>query len=309
MSNDQVSVNETVNAQFGEQSESVDTALAEKQTAEAKSELESINNQDTESEEKTKEDVDFSRKFAALSRKEKDLRNREVEYEQKVAEMEAKIKELEEKNTPKEEPKLPLEYRLKKDPLGTLQELGFDYEALTELAMNDGKLSQDMQMKLMREELENDYKSRFEELENKLTEKEKQDAENNYQTIVNNFKTEIDKYVEQSNEECELIRANNANDLIFDVIEEHYNETNRVLDIKDAAEAVEAYLLEEAQKLLKLKKLSHKQEALEESKPEIKRQSSPTLSNDHSAMSENKTERKLNREDSIYDAAKLIKWD
>ena len=49
----------------------------------------------------------------------------------------------------------------------------------------------------------------------------------------------------------ELIQANEANDIIYDVIEEHYNETGRILDIEEAAEAVESYLEEEAEKLLK----------------------------------------------------------
>ena len=38
--------------------------------------------------------------------------------------------------------------------------MGLSYDKLTELALNDGKLTPEMQMRLMREELEGDYKSK-----------------------------------------------------------------------------------------------------------------------------------------------------
>ena len=93
---------------------------------------------------------EFDKKFAALSRKEKALRDRELELEQKYG---------------NKEKELPLERRIRANPLKALEELGLDYDKLTELALNDGRLTPDMQMKLMREELENDYREKFNNLE------------------------------------------------------------------------------------------------------------------------------------------------
>jgi len=296
--------NEVVDAQFGETetaTDQIDVALADKQTSEAAAD---------DTTEQPQEDVDFSKKFAALSRKEKDLRSRETDYDTKMAELQARLDELESSKTvePEPAPELPLEYRIKKDPLGTLAELGLDYEALTNLALNDGKLSNDMQMKLMREEMEGDYRKKFEDLETRLNEKEKAEEESRYDKVINDFKSEIETVVNSDSEAYELIQANDATDLVYDVIESHYNENNRVLDVKEAAEAVESYLEEEARKLLKLKKLT-KSEEVEEVAVKPNTQSSPTLTNDHSAMSQNQTDKKLSSEESVYNAAKMLKWD
>ena len=116
---------------------------------------------------------DFSRKFAALSRREKEIRAKEAEYDKRIAELEERLGSFGKK--PEPEPELPIEYRLKKDPLRALEDMGLSYDKLTELALNDGKLTPEMQMRLMREELEGGYKKKFEELENRLLEKERSD--------------------------------------------------------------------------------------------------------------------------------------
>ncbi len=304
MSEDQGSGNETVNAQFGElvDNGNLETAFAEKEAEEIK---------DSEEKEESKEEADFSKKFAALSRKEKDLRSRESSYEQRMAELQAKLDEIEaqKQQEPEVEPELPLEYRLRKDPLGTLSEMGLDYDALTELALNDGKLSQDMQMKLMREEIEKGYQDKYSKLEERLNLKEKEEEEAQYNKVIDNFKSEIQDHVGGDSEAYELIQANEAQDLVYDVIEEHYKEEGKVLSIEEASEAVESYLEEEARKLLSLKKLSPKQEAeLEAKEPSAPRQSPVTLSNDHSAASQNQADRKLSNEESAAQAAKLLKW-
>ena len=93
----------------------------------------------------------FASKFAALSRKEKALRERESDYESKFEEMERKLSEYEAKN---KEPEVDWEHMLRNDPLKALEEAGLGYDKLTELALNDGRLTPDMQMAAMREEIE-----------------------------------------------------------------------------------------------------------------------------------------------------------
>jgi len=220
----------------------------------------------------------FASKFAALSRKEKALRERESEYESKFEEMERRLQEYEDKN---KEPEVDWEHMLRNDPLKALEEAGLGYDKLTELALNDGRLTPDMQMAAMREEIEGDYRRKFEDLEERLSAKEEAEQEDYYNHVQENFQDEIGDFVRQNGEEYELIGASEADGLVYDVIEEHYNDTGRILDIKDAADAVESYLEDEAGKLMKLKKVSSRLGInpleLEEMDSQV------TLSNDHAA--------------------------
>jgi len=247
----------------------------------------------------------FASKFAALSRKEKALRDREAEYESKFEEMERRLAEYE---TQSQEPEVDWEQLLRRDPLKALEEAGLGYDKLTELALNDGKLTPDMQMSAMREEIERDYRRKFEDLEERLQAKEEAEAEEYYNSVQENFQHEIGNFINENNETYELINASDANELVYDVIEEHYNETGRILDLKDAADAVESYLEEEAGKLMKLKKLSGRLDVNPEElfEPE----SQVTLSNDHAAqvVHEN-AQRLLSNEESKARAARMLQWD
>lgn len=263
-----------------------------------------------ESQQESPQNDQFSSKFAALSRKEKDIRHREAQLEQRLAEFEERFNQMQQKQEePKEEPKqeLPLEYRLKKDPLSTLEEMGLSYDVLTKLALNEGEMPPDMQMKLMREELERDYKSKFEELENKILEKEKAEEEQKYQQVIDSFKSQINDFVNKD-ESYELIKANEAEDLVYEVIEEHFNETGRILDTKEAADQVEQYLEEELRTVLKKSKKLGATMTPQEAKESL-RQATPTLSNSQSAKGVSSADTKpLSPEESKAKAAQMIRW-
>ena len=250
----------------------------------------------------------FASKFAALSRKEKALRERESEYESKFEEMERRLADYEASS---QEPEVDWEQMLRNDPLGALEEAGLGYDKLTELALNDGKLTPDMQIAAMREEIERDYKRKFEDLEERLQAKEEAEAEEYYNNIQDNFQNEIGSFVRENGEDYELISASEADSLVYDVIEEHYNETGRILDLKEAADAVESYLEDEAGKLLKLKKISSRLGInpleLEEMDSQV------TLSNDHAAQVryEDSANRMLSDEESKARSAAFLQraWD
>ena len=119
---------------------------------------------------------------------------------------------------------------------------------------------------------------------------------------------EIDAFVNSKPEQFELIQANEAKDVVYDVIEEHYNETGKILDIEEAAQAVESYLEEEAEKLLSLGKLRSKFNTGDfEQQPQ--RQSQVTLSNAHSAQANERVGRKLSEEESKREMARMLQWD
>tara|TARA_R100001480_G_scaffold14854_4_gene23815 strand:- start:75 stop:989 length:915 start_codon:yes stop_codon:yes gene_type:complete len=298
MENQEV-MNETVQYQTDNAEPMVDASQIFEPEAEAEGESQEVE----EVREQEGEDDQFSRKFAALSRREKDIRAKEADYEYRMRELEEKLQELQ---NPPEEPQAPIEERLRRNPFETLEEMGLGYDKLTELALNDGKLTPEMQMKLMREELEHGYKSKFEELEERLAQKEQEEEYNKYESIETNFKQEIDSFV-NGKDEFELINANGASDLVYDVIEEHYNDTGRVLNMDEAAEAVESYLEDELEKLMSLGKVKSRFSPRQEQV--FKRQPSPTLSNAHSAQAYQRADRPLSNEESVKEAAKLIRWD
>jgi hypothetical protein len=246
----------------------------------------------------------FASKFAALSRKEKALRDREAEYEARFEDMQHRLSEYENQSS---EPDVDWESMLRNDPLGALEEVGLGYDKLTELALNDGKLTPDMQLAAMREEMENEYRRKFEDLENRLTEKEQAEESAYYDSVQNNFQEEIGSFVAQNPEKYELIEASSANDLVFDVIEEHYNETGSILDIEEAADAVENYLEEEANKFMKLRKISSR---LGFDPRELEELEQVTLSNDHSAQVQyDGANRMLTDDESKARAARMLQWE
>jgi len=299
MSENHAHLNEVVqNADAAPEGEQLDSSIEYEDQGYA------AENYDEPQQEESSQDQ-FASKFAALSRKEKALRDREAEYESKFEEMERRLAEYE---TQSQEPEVDWEQLLRRDPLRALEEAGLGYDKLTELALNDGKLTPDMQMSAMREEIERDYKRKFEDLEERLVAKEEAEAEEYYNSVQENFQHEIGSFINENNEAYELINASEANELVYDVIEEHYNDTGRILDLKDAADAVESYLEEEAGKLMKLKKLSGR---LDVNPEELFEPDSPvTLSNDHAAqvVHEN-AQRMLSTEESKARAARMLQWD
>ena len=254
------------------------------------------------------EDNQFASKFAALSRKEKELRQRQMEVESKYSEYEAWKAEQETKQNQKE-PEIPLEYRLKKDPLTTLSELGLSYDKLTELALNDGKLTPDMQMELMKREMEEQYNSKFNSLKEELESYRQSQEEAKYEETVNSFKQELTSFVNQG-ESYDLIRATDAVDLVYEEIENHFQSTGEILDMEKAAEVIESQLREEYETILSknAEKFGYTKAQQEEAKEKLFT-SSPTLSNSQTSTVSTNGERFLSDDESKQAAANLIKWN
>ena len=196
-----------------------------------------------------------------------------------------------------------------------MQELGIGYETLTQIALNDGNLTPELQMKLMREEMSSSLNSKIEALEKKLAEKEEQEAQSKHEQTITGFKNQIKQHVDSNVEELELVALQEGEEginLIYDVIAEHYNEYEEVLDVKTAAELVENHLLEEAKKYIGRNKIKKLMGASQETKPQeskpLEKQSSMTLSNEQSQTSST-GRRQMSDEEALREAAKLIRWE
>lgn len=266
----------------------------------------------------TEEDKRFAAKFAALTRKEKAIRESEKKLNARMKELEAKLAAQTPPPAPTEVEE-PLERRLRKDPFKTLESLGVDYATLTQIALNNGKLTPELQMQLMKEEIESKYSSQLEEVNKKLTAREEREAQEKEAAIINNFKGAIASEVKAQAETYELVAAEGEDgiEVVFDIIDGYYKETGEVLDIKDALEAAEEELLEQAKKrigLAKIKKLMGAPETkTQETKPQAPAQAAPkktgaTLSNTASQVQPT-SGRYLSDDESKAEAAKLIRFD
>jgi hypothetical protein len=264
--------------------------------------------QDSETVKKSEDDL-FSAKFAALSRKEKALKKREREIESRLSELEQRL----ESNKEPEIKQDPLDVRLKKNPLETLQELGIGYETLTQIALNDGKLTPELQMELLKSEMSSGLQSQIEELKTQLSEKEEKEAQQRHEQTISGFRKQIKEHISSNGENLELlaVEGDEGANLVYDVIAEHYNEYEEVLDVNTAAELVENHLLEEAKKRINLSKIRKlmgpsMETKTQDSKP-LDKKSSVTLSNDQSQTSST-GRRELSDEEALREAAKHIKW-
>lgn len=291
--------------------------------------IDASNTQQAEPETKpaaTQEDSKFAAKFAALSRREKQQKQAEREFQ-------ARVKEFETRSAPTEAPKpaeLPLEHRLRRNPLETLKELGISYEKLTQIALNDGKLTPDLEMSLLKEDVEKKSKSEIEQLKAELEadRKERREAvekaaKDQEDRAIQNYKTQIVNVVKANSEKYELLAIEGdegASEMVFDLINGHYRatideETNQgeVMEIEKAAELVEDYLYEEAKKRFNANKFKKQAEAsktqqqtpgskqVSQSKPSI------TLSNNNSQV-QSAAKRFLSDEESKREVSKLLVW-
>jgi len=258
-------------------------------------------------EEKPQEDDQFSAKFAALSRKEKAVREKEAQLEARLAELEGRSKEVEEKYGKYSN----LGERLKNQPLDVLAEEGVDFDTLIKMVLeNDGKPTTEMQIQRLRDEMQNKYMKELDNLKQELATKEKTAEEQRQQEVVEDYKYELNEFIESQSEEYELIKLSQASDLVYQVVEEHYNDTGKILSNQEACEHVESYLLEEAKKHLnvnKIKKLLNPEPAPPQPNQEQKT-AAKTLSNMEASTMPNTGSRFTSDDESKREAAKLIRW-
>jgi len=257
----------------------------------------------------SEEDKRFAAKFAALSRKEKAIRERERQVERRLKEIEAQTASQQKPEVKPEEE--PLKLRALKKPFDTLKELGLDYETLTRIALNDGQLTPELQMQILREELDGKYRSEIDQIKKQLQDKQEAEEKAKESQTVQGFKNEIASTIKSNTEEFELlgVEGENGIELVFDTINEHYNETGEVLDIVDAAKAVEDHLLGEAKKRIELHKIKKLVGASQVAQPPAKAEKkvSMTLSNEKSQVQPS-SKSYMSDDESKREAAKLIKW-
>lgn len=235
------------------------------------------------------DDPKFAAKFAALSRREQSIRAKE----QAVKEQEAEYRAY------KDEQKLLLE-----NPLEYLQKKGLTFDKLTQLALNDGKKPPEMRVQELEERLEREKLER--------AEADKVAASKAYEAQKQSFVSEISDFLTQNKEVYELVSVlEEPAELIYNVIEQHYEKNKRVLPVKDAVEMVEKHFEKEVdEKYMGLNKIKSR---LQPKQPEPAappaRVNAPTLTNTQaSTIPTPSTNPVRSLEESKREAARLLKW-
>lgn len=198
----------------------------------------------------------LSSQYAVLARKEKAIRQRE----QQLRARESAIKAQEDASrAPKaptfDESKYVPKDRLSQDPFSVLTEMGLTYDQLTEMALNAPKPEQiaiNNEIRALRDEL------KALRGENETTKKSFETQQTQaYDQAIAQIKSEARSLITH-NPQFETIKETNSLSDVVDLIEETFKEDGILLTVEEAATQVEDYLVEEAMKIAKIKKIQQR---------------------------------------------------
>lgn len=243
--------------------------VQKEEVEEIEEEVKEIAEEEVEKQEDPKEDELISSRMAELARREYEV----VQEKKRIKEESEKYKSVIEGID-----------ELKKSPKRILEELGYDFESFTSTYLDeiDGKEKVKTAEEMVKE-LAEENNRKWQALE-----QEKQEAQRiREQEVIESYKKkiEIDLSSEENADKFELVNLKGAYDVVFDVVNQHFQKTEKetgtgeVLDLQKAAQIVEDYFLEEAQTFLKSKKLAKKEESESEVKPVPEKKKTVTLSN------------------------------
>lgn len=234
-------------------------------------------------------DDKISPKLQVLIQREKTALERERAAKAKESELEAKLASFSER-----ESRLSKFENLKQtNPLGALEMLGLSYQELTQIALADGNVTPDIELKRVDAKYENRFKALEEKERLQAEEAKKREAEQNERTITK-FKSEIASYLKENASRYELIEFEQIHDLVYETIDENYNRTleaatkaaieagedtseirGEVMSIAQAADKIEKHLEEKYDKARNLNKVKTLLAPRQE-KPPVKPPTNPT---------------------------------
>ncbi len=242
------------------------------------------------SEAKTEEGTEqtLSPRYAQLARQEKVIRAKAAQLKADQAAIDkakealtAREAEISEKYVPKE--------RLSRETLAVLEELGVDYNSLTQQALGEPEDPRDAKIAAL--------EAKLEAVVGKIEESSKayqDDKTQSYEQAKSQIKLSVTKLV-ASNPEFETIKATDSVQDVVDLIESTFHEgldddrpKGTVLTVEEASQIVEDYLCEEAEKLARLSKIQKRLQPKEELKKDpastkqdssVQPQRQPTLTN------------------------------
>lgn len=191
---------------------------------------------------------DMAAKFAALAKKERIARLAQHNLKTKEQSLTERERQIAERERMWEE-------EFKKSPLEAIKKRGYSYEDLTKAALNDGKFDPATEVKSVREEIER-LRQENAEKEKKAQELQQTEAQKAEAQALETFKGRISETIEANKEKYELTSLYDANELVFETIEQHFLKTSeagkpKIMSIDEACGLVEQYLESEVDRMAK----------------------------------------------------------
>lgn len=202
-------------------------------------------------EETPKEDPALSRQFAQLARQERALRAQkqqfQAEMKTKEAELQAKVAALEGKASPQQDLSNYISIDdLKRDTYGTLQRrAGISYDEITRQAMEYQPVNPQVQAMLDAQQAKIDQLLALNETSQK-SQTDSQAAQ--YQSALKQIETDVTRLVQSDPNAYEAIAKTGKGSIkeVVKLIEEVYNKDGYIMDVEEAANEVENYLVEQS---------------------------------------------------------------
>jgi hypothetical protein len=153
----------------------------------------------------------------------------------------------------------------KENPLALLEKAGISYQDLTQYILSMDEPTKVDPLDEIKQELSSLKKEKEEEklaLQRQVEEKEISQV----QTLVSKYQSEMVNMLQSDTDKYELINTygDAGYSLVWDVVEEYWNQNKEILDPQVAAEQVEDFLLAESSKLISAKKLFKGQKSVPE---------------------------------------------
>lgn len=139
------------------------------------------------------------------------------------------------------------------NPMKALEFLGLSYNDLTQYFLNNGNPTPEIQVQGVRKEIE-DLRKAQEERDRLQVEQAKAQAERDSAEVIQAFQGEINSFVTERSDEYEFINVYGLQNRVYNKIQEFFNETQKVLSIKEGADLVEEEVLGELKKAQATKK-------------------------------------------------------
>lgn len=217
-----------------------------------------------------------SPQLSILAKREKALQKQREEIQKSKLDIDSKYEEINKFKSLKEQAKT--------NPLKFLEEAGLTYEELTNFILNGNKPTAEMETSSIKSEMQklrDEIAQREQERENSAKAMDEKRA----QEAISNFKENITGFLTGKPDDFELYNNYPESvDLIYDVIEAHFEQTEKVMSMEEAAKLVEDHFESEAMKVTSFKKIQSKlapkpAPTEEDGFQKAKQQASPTLNN------------------------------
>lgn len=201
----------------------------------------------------------LAKKESALAKKWKELEAKEASQKVDEPALQSKFKATFEET---------LKQRIAEDPLGFMQEHGYDTDKLTELILNPpAPLSPEV--KAMRAKLE----ALEQQLESGTKAQEEQRSQA-YNKAVEQIRNDVTSLVD-TDEKFQTVKELQLHEAVVELIKQTFDSTGKLMSLEDAANEVEEYALNEALRVANLQKVQTKLKP-QDPIPPVKGSATPT---------------------------------